>query len=103
VQRDCPLCDAEIAPLGASGAAVVHHHGKTDDLWARLEVSKRGVLGHLGRVGRPLPRIKKVPLTAPKLLVPNEITLVPPGTLPRTAYKSKLVDWSEAGTEEDAL
>ena len=39
-----------------------------------------------------------------KLLVATEITLVPPGTLPRTAYKSKLVDWSEAGPEEeDAL
>ncbi len=35
-----------------------------------------------------------------KLLVTTQVTLVPTGTLPRTAYKSKLVDWSEAGPEE---
>ncbi len=31
-----------------------------------------------------------------RLLVATKVTLVPPGTLPRTSYKSKLVDWSEA-------
>ena len=31
------------------------------------------------------------------LLVNTEIALVPFGTLPRSDYKSKLVDWSEAG------
>jgi phenylacetate-CoA ligase len=31
------------------------------------------------------------------LIVTTEITLVPAGTLPRTDYKSKLVDWSAAG------
>ena len=30
------------------------------------------------------------------LLVTTEIDLVPPGTLPRSDYKSKLVDWSQA-------
>jgi phenylacetate-CoA ligase len=34
------------------------------------------------------------------LLATTEIRLVPPGTLPRTDYKSKLVDWSEAGREK---
>jgi phenylacetate-CoA ligase len=32
-----------------------------------------------------------------ELLVTTDITLVPFGTLPRTDYKSKLVDWSKAG------
>ncbi|WP_068115890.1 phenylacetate--CoA ligase family protein [Tropicimonas marinistellae] len=32
-----------------------------------------------------------------ELLVTTEITLVPFGTLPRTDYKSKLVDWSRSG------
>ncbi len=32
-----------------------------------------------------------------ELLVTTEITLVPFGTLPRTDYKSKLVDWSQSG------
>ena len=31
-----------------------------------------------------------------QLLVTTDITLVPAGTLPRTDYKSKLIDWSEA-------
>jgi phenylacetate-CoA ligase len=31
-----------------------------------------------------------------ELLVTTEITLVPFGTLPRTDYKSKLVDWSQS-------
>ncbi|MGQ0543731.1 MAG: hypothetical protein ACT4P3_00145 [Betaproteobacteria bacterium] len=35
-----------------------------------------------------------------KLLVATEITLVPPGSLPRSEYKSKLVDYSEARGEE---
>jgi phenylacetate-CoA ligase len=31
------------------------------------------------------------------LIATTEVTLVPHGTLPRTDYKSKLVDWSQAG------
>ena len=31
------------------------------------------------------------------LMVTTAIDLVPPGTLPRSDYKSKLVDWGEAG------
>ena len=31
-----------------------------------------------------------------RLLVTAAVTLVPAGTLPRSAYKSNLVDWSEA-------
>ncbi len=31
------------------------------------------------------------------LIVLTEITLVPAGSLPRTDYKSKLIDWSDAG------
>lgn len=37
-----------------------------------------------------------------KLLVATAITLVPPGTLPRTSYKSKLVNWSDARSTEEA-
>ena len=40
--------------------ADVHHYRQADDLQARLEVSKRGVHGHLGRVGRVLPSLKPV-------------------------------------------
>ncbi len=32
-----------------------------------------------------------------KLIATTQVTLVPHGTLPRTDYKSKLVDWSQAG------
>ena len=32
-----------------------------------------------------------------KLIVTTEIDLVPAGRLPRTDYKSKLLDWSQAG------
>jgi phenylacetate-CoA ligase len=35
------------------------------------------------------------------LLVTTAIDLVAPGTLPRSDYKSKLVDWSEARPAED--
>jgi phenylacetate-CoA ligase len=34
-----------------------------------------------------------------KLLVTTDIELVPFGALPRSDYKSKLVDWSEAGKD----
>ena len=40
---------------------------------------------------RSAPRIREA------LLVNTEIALVPYGSLPRSEYKSKLVDWSEAG------
>ena len=41
-------------------------------------------------------RIRKI--LRDELLVTTEITLVPFGTLPRTDYKSKLVDWSQSGS-----
>ena len=37
-----------------------------------------------------------------RLVASTEIELVPPGTLPRTDYKSKLVDWSSAHSEDTA-
>jgi len=36
-----------------------------------------------------------------KLMVATDIRLVPRGALPRSDYKSKLVDWSEAGSKEE--
>src|SRR5262249_11742338 len=35
-----------------------------------------------------------------KLLVTTEVALVPFGSLPRSSYKSKLVDWSEAAAQK---
>ena len=40
--------------------ADVHHHRQADDLRARLEGLKRGLPGHLGRVGRVLPSLRPV-------------------------------------------
>jgi hypothetical protein len=70
----------------------VHDHGKTDDLMARLEVSKREVLGPLSRVGRPHRQINKVPLTAPIGSVsPREGILRPSGDLRNKARSDTLM------------
>jgi phenylacetate-CoA ligase len=48
-----------------------------------------GVVGDAALVGRIHDRIREA------LLVNAEIVLAPYGSLPRSEYKSKLVDWSE--------
>jgi hypothetical protein len=56
----------------------MEHHRQADDLGARFDVSKRGVLGHLGRVGRVLPRLMpvcsdRVGLTLPATTTANTV------------------------------
>jgi phenylacetate-CoA ligase len=51
----------------------------------------RGVAPNLELASRIRQRVRD------ELLVTTEITLVPFGTLPRTDYKTKLVDWSQSG------
>jgi hypothetical protein len=45
--------------------AEVKHHRQADDLWAGLEVSERGALGHLTRLGGKVSPLKEFALTAP--------------------------------------
>ena len=57
---DAPLVQQVFEVAQRKRVPNIEHHGQADDLRARLEVSKRGVLGHLGTVGRVLPSLKHV-------------------------------------------
>lgn len=76
-----------------SGMILVHPKTKSVKQAPPLAVSvelARGALPAQELEGRIRQRIRD------ELLVTTEITLVPFGTLPRTDYKSTLVDWSKA-------
>ena len=60
-----------------------HHYRQADDLGACFKVSKSGVLGHLGRVGRVLPSPK--PVWSDKALPTNRDRLASVGSLLRPA------------------